>query len=775
MDCDREGENIGFEIIDTCRAVKPNIKVFRARFSEITSAAIYRALNNVCEPDIRQSQAVDVRTELDLRIGAAFTRFQTLRYQRVFPAIIEKRLVSYGSCQIPTLGFVARRFNDIEKFIPRSFWKLKLTHTLNDLTVEYNWDRHRLFDKNSCEAFLMICQSGPTAKVVEVTQKPKNKWRPQAMDTIELEKLGSRKLKLSAKETMTIAEKLYSNGIISYPRTETNMFSGDIDLKKLVNNHLNHPDWGNFAQRVIDWSPNPRNGKKSDQAHPPIHPLKLATDLQGNEKRVYELICRHFLACVSRDATGSETTVKAVIANEQFTATGLCIHERNYLDVYIYEKWNSKEIHNYQVGNTFEPTELSMPEGSTSPPNLLTEADLIALMDKNGIGTDATHAEHINTIKTRGYIGEIENGYLVPGTLGMGLVEGYDSVELPLAYPELRAGLERDLKSICTGHRRPDEVLREQIEKYKEAYRVITDRIEAIDASLANRLQAVPQAAPAANMSVPTIEPIFKCPKCNKYYMCLRAKKDNNGFFFTCMGKPECTHVIWLADVIKEIKIENNECNKCRNGNKQIVIKFKSNNMLAMLNPSLIDDNDRSYKSCILCDSSLRVILDINPSSLRGEPNPANRSQINRTTPTNPSTYAQPQNNQPPSNRPPLPNPQQNQTFRSPGNVKCSGCNQPAISLTVKKDGPNKGRQFYKCPKQPACNFFEWADASPQNTSFAGQRFGSGGASTSTSNVTRNQGGTGQGQAQARKRKCGNCKQEGHTRVKCPRLNQFNY
>lgn len=134
-------------------------------------------------------------------------------------------------------------------------------------------------------------------------------------------------------------------------------------------------------------------------------------------------------------------------------------------------------------------------------------------MDKNGIGTDATHAEHINTIKTRGihfmtvllfllrqlmnnflpicihsgYIGEIENGYLVPGTLGMGLVEGYDSVELPLAYPELRAELERDLKNICTGHRVPNDVLREQIEKYKEVYRVITSRIDAMDASLANR------------------------------------------------------------------------------------------------------------------------------------------------------------------------------------------------------------------------------------------------------------------------------------------------
>lgn len=150
---------------------------------------------------------------------------------------------------------------------------------------------------------------------------------------------------------------------------------------------------------------------------------------------------RHFLACVHKDAQGFETTVHVDIANEKFTAKGLHILERNYLDVYIYEKWNAKEIYGYEEGDTFTPTVLELVscfssavficlivkfkgEGKTSPPSLLTEADLIALMDKNGIGTDATHAEHIETIKSREYVGLHENIYFVPGTLGMGLVEG---------------------------------------------------------------------------------------------------------------------------------------------------------------------------------------------------------------------------------------------------------------------------------------------------------------------------------------------------------------
>ena len=84
-DCDREGENIGFEVISVCRAVKPNLQVYRAKFSEITYQSVVRAVQNLIEPDKNVSDAVDVRQELDLRIGAAFTRFQTLRLKQVFP------------------------------------------------------------------------------------------------------------------------------------------------------------------------------------------------------------------------------------------------------------------------------------------------------------------------------------------------------------------------------------------------------------------------------------------------------------------------------------------------------------------------------------------------------------------------------------------------------------------------------------------------------------------------------------------------------------------
>lgn len=576
-DCDREGENIGFEVIEVCQAIKANIQIYRAKFSDMTAASIARAVNNLQAPDQLQSLAVDVRSELDLRIGAAFTRFQTLRLKQKFPNQIEEnKLVSYGSCQFPTLGFVADRYREIEKFIKSDFWKIKLQHKINNLTVDFNWARNRLFDQDCCKALLNLCVAAEQATILNVQQKPKSKWRPQPMDTIELEKTGSRKLRLTAKTIMTIAEKLYTQGLISYPRTETNQFSKDINLVPLVEMQTPHREWGEFAQMVVEWGPNPRNGNKSDQAHPPIHPTKFSDTLVGDEKRVYELITRHFLACVSKDAVGSETIVNAEMGGEEFNATGLVIYERNYLDVYIYDKWSGKEIHNYEINSTFIPTKLDIEKGQTSPPSLLTEADLIGLMEKHGIGTDATHAEHIATIKDREYIGEVNNGQLVPGKLGMALVEGYEVMNLTLSKPQLRAGLEVDLKRICEGTKNPAEVLSEQIEIYRNCFRIIIQKIQDLDRAMASRFDEEPMEVDDNPLIITTVHELFKCPKCRTSSMIIRNKKDNSGSFISCQGYPNCKHAIWLDKDLKEIVSLDEKCTTCDSHKVRFIILIKS-------------------------------------------------------------------------------------------------------------------------------------------------------------------------------------------------------
>lgn len=425
----------------------------------------------------------------------------------------------------------------------------------------------------------------------------------------------------------------------------------------------------------------------------------------------------------------------------------------------------------------------------------------------------------------------------MPGTLGMGLVEGYDAINLPLAYPELRAELEKDLKLICLGQRDPNVVLEEQIKKYREAYKVIAEKIMDMDMKLAARFETAPVDVPDIQATAQqTIEEVFKCPRCNRFNMAVRSKKDNAGYYITCMGKPTCNHVIWLTDVIKEIKVLDTECPTCRHGIKSVKIKFKRMNILSLLSTANITD-DNYYVSCLKCDSTLKTVLDIENSNLRPS-NAANNDTPNISNGTSASgnrnaaaapTNGNAQNNGqrqdqwavPPPPRPPAawPNPNSNRTSTNAGgnttnrsfgndqdNVCCPHCQQPAkkyvlkfdewqlsytnslsgffYRLITKKEGPNKGRPFYVCPKQPQCtgNFFQWADApagnTAANTSFPSSSssaaappyssYNSGASTSRGSYSTSAAHDNGAGQARA-KRKCGICKEEGHTRLKCPR------
>lgn len=152
----------------------------------------------------------------------------------------------------------------------------------------------------------------------------------------------------------------------------------------------------------------PRAGRNNDRAHPPIHPVNyVARDALKSEddRRVYEFVARRFLACCSEDAKGETTTVTLRYGSEIFTATGLIVLQRNYLDVYPYDRWESSQpLPAFMEGEIFIPSEARISEGKTTPPGYLTESELIALMDANGIGTDATMAEHIAKIKERAYV-----------------------------------------------------------------------------------------------------------------------------------------------------------------------------------------------------------------------------------------------------------------------------------------------------------------------------------------------------------------------------------
>ncbi|KAI8823445.1 DNA topoisomerase [Fimicolochytrium jonesii] len=489
-DCDLEGENIGAEVMEIAQSGNPRIQVKRARFSVIQEREIYQAWNNLVPLNMRLSAAVDARSELDLRVGAVFSRFQTLTLKAAFASLREQRVISYGPCQVPTLAFIVERYMKFQRFIPEDFWKINLSIAKEGSVAKFEWTRDRLFDQHLTLVLYELCMDNPMATVVNVLSQPKSKWAPLPLTTVEMQKAASRFLRINSDRVMSVsskllhpkaklalifsqlAEGLYQRGILSYPRTETDIFADNFELEPLVQAQTNDPTWGNYARGLVAGKfVRPRKGRSDDKAHPPIHPVKGAADLQGDEKRLYEFITRRFLACCSKAATGHETVVTVDVANERFTAKGLSILERNYLEVYPYDKWSDHTIPNFVQGERIMPAELKMTAGKTTAPDLLTEADLIGLMEKSGIGTDATIHQHIKTVQDRDYANK-EGQYFVPSILGMALICTYEelSVDLSLHKPYLRSLMESNMKRICDGTRTKDEVVEETKEMYREAY-----------------------------------------------------------------------------------------------------------------------------------------------------------------------------------------------------------------------------------------------------------------------------------------------------------------
>ena len=196
LDCDREGENICFECMDIVLPLMARPKngaqqVFRARFSAVAAPDIRRALSNLGEPNADEAASVDARQELDLKLGAAMTRFQSRYFQGRY-GNLDSALLSFGPCQTPTLGFVVERHDEIQTFAPEPFWSVDVEVEKEGRSVTLSWDRGRVFDQEIGRLFETLVSEGKTATVVSVKESENKRPRPTALNTVEMLKSASK-------------------------------------------------------------------------------------------------------------------------------------------------------------------------------------------------------------------------------------------------------------------------------------------------------------------------------------------------------------------------------------------------------------------------------------------------------------------------------------------------------------------------------------------------------------------------------------------------------
>jgi DNA topoisomerase-3 len=311
LDCDREGENICFEVIrcvDKFMNHNSNLKqyIYRAKFSAITPKDIEKAMLTLGSPNENESKAVEARQELDLKVGVAFSRFQTQYFQGKY-GDLDSSVISYGPCQTPTLGFCVERYDEIQSFTSENFWNIDVNIDIGQAgrqqQVTLEWTRGRIFDQSVAETLLTMIREDSYVLCDSIKQSETRKQRPQPMNTVEMLKLASSRLGIGPHATMKAAEELYLSGYLSYPRTESTSYPASFDIREALNELRSSSDWGGYVTDMLKHGfTSPRSGvDKGD--HPPITPVALAVGLTGDKARLYDMIVTHFLATVSMHVT----------------------------------------------------------------------------------------------------------------------------------------------------------------------------------------------------------------------------------------------------------------------------------------------------------------------------------------------------------------------------------------------------------------------------------------------------------------------------------------
>jgi DNA topoisomerase-3 len=526
LDCDREGESICEEVVSRLPAARRK-DAWRARFSSLGRAEVLRALGTLGRVDEAAAAAVSVRQELDLKIGIAFTRFLTNYFQGKY-ANLNATVLSYGPCQTPTLAFCVARHDEILRFRPRRYWTVDPVVTVASVGVTVRrcgGEARRIFDRAAAARQETALAKLSSLVVVSSTATTVKKRKPLPLNTVALLKLASDRLHLSPKHVMHVAERLYLNGYISYPRTESSAFPADFEYEEAVSvveaqSHL-APLVAELRAGPGGARGRPRRDGVDAGDHPPITPTGVYHGAAGSDDaRLYDAISRLFLASLMDDAveerrtvtfgvptTTSGAPVEGVPADARFEVKAAHLVSPGWMAALTFTLprddsyrdgdagWMGEEeeeeervsdslagrLATMAVGETVPVVRVKLTEGETTPPPYLSESALINKMVTHHIGTDASIAVHIQTIQDRNYVTLGAGRQLVPSKLGVTLVHGLRRVDRDLVAPGLRAAMERACDEVAERSCAPAAVLGPTLETWKGKLEVTMAKVEAMD------------------------------------------------------------------------------------------------------------------------------------------------------------------------------------------------------------------------------------------------------------------------------------------------------
>ena len=553
-DEDREGEAIAWHLIAALGLEnRPGNKIERIVFHEITEKAIKEALKNPRELDLKLINAQQARRILDRIVGYKLSPFL---WKKVY------RGLSAGRVQSVAVRLIAEREREIQNFKPEEYWtisaNLKKTDTKEELEANLakkDGGAINKFDiktKEEADGILKELEEKEW-RVLGVEKKAvsKNPWPPFTTSTLQQE--AFRRLGFSAKQTMRLAQQLYegvelgeqATGLITYMRTDSLNLSEDSLAS--AKEYLAREVGEKYAL------PSPRRfktkSKGAQEAHEAIRPSDPARTpesvkpfLDQKQYRLYDLIWRRFTASQMPQALFDATSVDikaglpAQAGDYTFRANGQTLKFDGFLKIYPL-KFTELSLPELKLEDELELVKLRPAQHFTEPPPRFSEASLIKILEKNGIGRPSTYAPTISTIQERGYVKKNEKRQLEPSEVGFivndMLVEHFPEI----VDIQFTAKMEEELDEIALGK--------------KEWLPLIKEFYEPFSKHLAEKYESVEKQEFNENTDE-------VCEKCGKPMI---IKRGRFGKFLACSGFPECKNTKNLPPVSLHLT-----CPKCKEG-----------------------------------------------------------------------------------------------------------------------------------------------------------------------------------------------------------------
>ena len=567
-DYDIEGELIGLNIM---RFIYNKKDASRMKFSTLTKSELQQAFERRSRHiDWGQANAGETRHILDWYYGINLSKAAMAALKS---AINGFKTLSIGRVQGPALAILAEREKEIAAFIPKPYWQIFANFKFGRaIHIKERFDSKELAQK------IFEKVKDKPAKLIKLNKKAFQIYPPTPFDLTTLQIEAWRAFKIPPARTLEIAQQLYLAALISYPRTSSQKLPPQIGYARILTALGKNEKYTKAAKELLKGKLRPRQGKKTDPAHPAVHPTgELPKNLTKEQAAIYDLIVRRFLAVFGQPAEREQVNLRFDIEGEEFKLALEQTTTLGWLKYYKpYSNLREDTIPKLVRGNIYQQkTELESKK--TSPPPRYTPASIVAELEKRNLGTKGTRAQIIDILYQRGYI---YGSPIHVSPLGMKVVDVFANYAPEILSEELTREFERALEAIYEGKAKKEKIL-------SRAREIITKLCKEIDQHQREIGLALAEALAQTQKEELARRTLMACPRCHKGDLIVIRSKKSGKRFLACSNYPACKTAYPLPQK-GSLRMLKTKCPKC--GANLISVKVAGK---------------RAWKLCINCGVQL--------------------------------------------------------------------------------------------------------------------------------------------------------------------------